>query len=131
MRRGLALAATAAAALGLLAIAWIDPERSRWLPVCLLHAATGLFCAGCGATRALHALLSGNLTGALAFNPLLILSLPVLLPALFVEARRVATGEERRGPLVPAWAGFAVLVVLVVYGVLRNVPGFELLGPPR
>jgi hypothetical protein len=44
------------------------------LPTCLLRAATGVPCPTCGGTRAAAALLSGHLTDAFAFNPLLVLA---------------------------------------------------------
>ncbi|HEX6852744.1 MAG TPA: DUF2752 domain-containing protein [Candidatus Polarisedimenticolaceae bacterium] len=127
MRPGLAVAAT----LALVAIACVDPAQARWFPACPLHAATGLFCPGCGATRALHALAHGDPARALAFNPLLILALPVLVPLAADEAWRVATGRAWLRTRVPTWAGFTILAVLCAYGVLRNVPGFEWLGPIR
>lgn len=40
-------------------------------PVCTFRALTGVGCIGCGATRAALSLLSGDLVGALGFNPLL------------------------------------------------------------
>jgi hypothetical protein len=43
----------------------------------------------------------------------------------------LATGKTWLRLRVPPWAGFSILAVLLVYGVLRNVPGFEVLGPPR
>jgi hypothetical protein len=125
------LVLTGLAAVAILAVGGLDPAASRWLPVCPLHAVTGLYCAGCGATRALHALLHGELSRALAFNPLLVLALPALLPAVASEAWRLATGKTWLRLRVPPWAGFSILAVLLVYGVLRNVPGFEVLGPPR
>ncbi|MDY3918710.1 MAG: DUF2752 domain-containing protein [Candidatus Limivivens sp.] len=40
------------------------------LPPCLFHVITGGYCPGCGGTRAVEALLQGNLTGALKYHPL-------------------------------------------------------------
>ena len=116
-----ALALAAAAAAGAVLLWFVDPHQAgNPLPPCPSRWLTGLFCPGCGSTRALHALLHGDLPGALAMNPLLVLSLPVvavlalewlrLLPAkLAPVALRI--GNAR------AWA-----VVLIAYGVLRNLP---------
>lgn len=119
------------ALLALLVVAGIDPSTTSWLPICPVWATTGLYCAGCGATRAIHALLHGDARAALAFNPLLVLAMPVLLPFVANEIRRVATGRTWFDVRVPRWAGFSILAVLLAFGLMRNVPGFELLGPPR
>ena len=56
----------------------IDPERVSIFPPCPLHRYTGLWCPGCGTTRALHQLLHGNVAAAFWFNPLAISLLPVI-----------------------------------------------------
>ena len=72
-----------AAGLAGAALLWhADPNApGSLLPPCPFATLTGLFCPGCGATRALHALLHLDVAGAFAMNPLLVLCLPLL--ALF------------------------------------------------
>jgi hypothetical protein len=98
----------------------VDPAASRVFPPCPLHVITGLYCPGCGSLRALHQLLHGNIAGALALNPLMVLSLPVLALLVF-----------RRSWSYKAYLPWCVLLILVSYGVLRNVPlwPFVLLRP--
>src|SRR5471030_1813245 len=57
----------------------VDPTRHAVYPQCWLYNATGIYCTGCGATRALHALLHGRLLVALHDNALLMAALPLLL----------------------------------------------------
>ena len=53
------------------------------LPSCPLYALTGLYCPGCGSTRCLYSLVHFDLPGAMAMNPLLVVSiLPMLVLAL-------------------------------------------------
>ncbi|MEO6703475.1 MAG: DUF2752 domain-containing protein [Jatrophihabitantaceae bacterium] len=52
-----------------------NPNTSR-IPLCPLHAMTGLWCPLCGVTRASHALLHGQLGTALQDNLLFVLALP-------------------------------------------------------
>lgn len=73
------LALFAAAAMVVVVLLRVDPNSSNSiLPPCPFLSLTGWLCPGCGSTRALHALLHGDLVGALAMNPLLVLMLPVL-----------------------------------------------------
>ena len=54
---------------------FFNPSTHSFYPVCLFHALTGLNCPGCGATRALYALLHGNMRLALKDNALFVLAL--------------------------------------------------------
>jgi hypothetical protein len=95
---------------------FIDPATSRGYPTCPLHALTGLYCPGCGSLRATHQLLHGNLTAGLRFNPLMVISLPVL--GILVTVRRLAYR-----PLM-AWSA---MTILLAYGILRNIPVWPLI----
>lgn len=115
---GLTLAATAYVAL-------VDPYRPGHYLTCPLLAATGLYCAACGGLRAVHDLARLDVVGAWDMNPLLVVALPLLLLGWarwlvrsWAGARRRSTGSDLRSSLL-AWA---VLAVVVSFGVLRNVP---------
>ncbi|MDT0164380.1 DUF2752 domain-containing protein [Actinotalea sp. AC32] len=116
-----AVAAGAVAALGYLRV--VSPYESGNYPTCPTLALTGLYCPGCGSLRALHELANLDVAGALAMNPLLLVAVPVLVVSWFLWARRTWTGR-RRQRLAPPWALRLLLVVVVLHGVLRNVPAF-------
>ena len=103
-----------------------DPEQSHFFPPCPLHALTGLYCPGCGSTRALHQLLHGHVAAAFDFNPLLVVALPFVLVGVARELWRLARGDAPPNRLPGGWV-WAVLVVVVAFGVLRNLPW----GPVR
>lgn len=102
-------------------LARVDPNAAdSVLPPCPFLALTGWFCPGCGSTRTLHALLHGDIARALAMNPLLVLAMP-LLGWMALNAAGVRVPGRRR--LMPWAANPKIwLVVLLSYGVLRNVP---------
>ena len=112
----LGLAATTA-----LVLSRIDPRQpGQPLPGCPFHFLTGLHCPGCGSTRCLHALLHGDVAAAWAMNPLLVLALPVVAFLAFSAAGWNPPRLQRlRGVL---GAPKLWLVVLVGFGVLRNLP---------
>ena len=67
---GIVLGATAVGAGAM--VFFFNPSTHGFYPVCMFHALTGLNCPGCGTTRALYALLHGNLLLALKDNALFI-----------------------------------------------------------
>ncbi len=75
MKRAAAAAAALAAAACLY---FFDPASSPWYPPCLIRLYTGWNCPGCGATRALHALLHLRVAEAWSLNPLWTSGAPVL-----------------------------------------------------
>lgn len=107
-----ALALLLLAGAGLAVLYFFDPSAAgNFFPKCPSYAFLGLYCPGCGITRALHALLHGQWAQAFAYNPLAILAAPLLLWMAFKPAWIYH-------PLAPKIA----FTVLVGYGVLRNIP---------
>jgi len=109
-------------------IYFFNPSTHGFYPVCLFHKLTGLNCPGCGATRACHALLHGDLTTALRDNALFVL-LPV---AGLLRGGWLAVARWRREPsgaLVPGNWAWVLLFIALVFSVLRNLPVFSFLSP--
>lgn len=106
---------------------FVDPSSVVFLPRCPLYTTTGIYCPGCGATRALHELLRGHWLAALRLNALFILSLPCL--AIFGLVRWAAPDHEKN-TWKPQWT-WVLLGMVVTFGVLRNIPlfPFTLLAP--
>lgn len=107
-----------------------DPNQvGNPLPPCPFNWLTGLYCPGCGATRALHALLHGDLEKAFSMNPVFVLALPVVVLLLLHQMATLP------GSLIKAvhffsdarpWAW-----LLISFAILRNLPWypFSLLAP--
>jgi hypothetical protein len=97
------------------------PGQSSFYPACPIHQWLGVECPGCGATRALAALLHGRLMEALHLNALFVLLLPCAL-ALAVESYRRATRPGSfRWPQPPAPALYATLIAAAIFTVARNL----------
>jgi hypothetical protein len=113
---------------GIGVVAAVDPNQPGHYPTCPFLALTGLYCPGCGALRAVHDLAHGDLAGALARNPLAVAALAVLLVAFGFWTRRAWRGQPRSWD-PPQWLLTASLAVVLVFAVLRNVPGWTWLSP--
>lgn len=124
-----------AAGAGGYVVATFPPAAHDLYPKCQTYALFGLHCPGCGLTRAAHALLTGDVSQAFAYN----LFAPVVLPLAALAAGRALLGWVRGRPPVsigppPRWARHWPWVVgglLAAYAVARNVPAepFTLLTP--
>lgn len=113
---------------GALAATALVTVRSPHAPgsygTCPLVLVTGLWCPLCGGLRTVHELGNGDLGAAWGMNPLVVLAVPLALVAWFVWLRRPVTGRiarlaDRARSARGAWA---VLGVLALFGLLRNVP---------
>lgn len=116
-------------ALGICAVVFFfNPVQNGFYPVCLFHRLTGWNCPGCGLTRALYALLHGDFRVALRDNAFLILTLPLAAARggwMWVKK----TLGRPAGTFLPAKFLWVYLALLVLFGVVRNLPGFEWLSP--
>jgi len=111
------------------------PSDLGFLPRCP-SASLGFACAGCGSTRAVHFLLQGDAGSAWRHNPMLILvGVPFAAVAAIATVRAACTGRWPRSPLPPVAAarlGIALIIILIGWTVVRNLPGaaFNALRPP-
>ncbi len=92
-------------------------------PSCVFHQATGLWCPGCGLTRGAYQLLHGHVGAALSYNIFTPLALAAIV-IVWVGWARVSWGAApiRVSPRAGRWLAITTATLLLVYGVLRNVP---------
>lgn len=116
--------ALAGGAVGVFLLYKFPTSSVDYYPWCPIHTSTGLLCPGCGATRALEALVHGHLAQALALNPLVTLLLPLLLLYCSEAYRRAAFGNagETAWPTLPRALVPMLLGVATLFTVVRNLP---------
>ena len=123
LRLGLSVCAAAAACAGALYLYFMGPKNIP-LP-CVFYSVTGLYCPGCGAGRACYSILHGQFLNAFCYNPLMTILLPLI--GLYIADRMVdwiITGGNQIDRKINVKFITWVLVIVVVYGVLRNIPVF-------
>jgi len=122
-------AVTAAAVAAATVLRQVDPHQPGHYPGCPFLTMTGLYCPGCGSLRALHDLLHGDLAGALARNPAVLLAVPYLVLALGAWLLRSTGRRVPRSTSLPPWTLWLLLGAVLAFGVLRNLPGWTWLSP--
>lgn len=84
---------------------------------CIFHELTNLYCPGCGITRMLFSILRLDFYQAFRYNPLVfILFIGFILCKLFKIN-------------LPKYAVYLLLVIVILFGILRNIDAFGYLKP--
>lgn len=129
-RRSIAapLGVAAAAVGGAVLLHVRDPRASTYLP-CPFHALTGLWCPGCGATRALGDVTRGDVSAAASSNVLAVVLAvgAVAVWALWFRARW--TGASLSLPRINRPTTIALIAALVVFTVVRNTAWGTAIAP--
>ncbi|WP_454162103.1 DUF2752 domain-containing protein [Gordonia iterans] len=113
-----------AGAAGVGAFVWFaDPTTPGGIiPPCPTNALLHINCPGCGASRALYSLMHGDVPAALQYNALVIVAVGLLAAAFVTYALGLWRGRKVRGWQNLRWAPIAVLVLVSVWFVIRNIP---------
>jgi hypothetical protein len=98
------------------------PTQYSFYPRCPIHELLHLQCPGCGATRAVAALLRGHFTEAMHFNALFTLLLPFAAVYGILCYCRLIQRKPLRWTQPPPAVTYAALGVATVFTVLRNLP---------
>jgi hypothetical protein len=106
----------------------VDPNEAGHYPACPLLRATGVYCPGCGGLRSAHALVHGDLSGALGANALAVAGYALFALVWAVWAVRAARGRSFTLNLgrLHLWTLGAVVLAFTV---VRNAPSGGFLHP--
>lgn len=90
------------------------------LPECNFYKWTGLYCPGCGDTRAVIALMNGDILLSLRQNALIVVLL-LILAAMYIELLLKVVFEKRfKSPVFNLKFLCIFLILFAVYSVVRN-----------
>lgn len=106
----------------LLGYYWVNKIYHVGIP-CLIYKVTGYKCPGCGITRALFALIRGDVKQAFSYNKILILILSYVIiyfgykSYLYIIDKK---GNKKIEIILNIWA-WILVIIAVMYGVFRNI----------
>ena len=97
---------------------------------CVYYELSGLYCPGCGMTRAAFSLLKLDFYQAIRYNAFSIVILPLIL--LYIIGGVYAWLFNKPNFIdkkIPGVIWIIFIIALLLYGVLRNIPEFSYLAP--
>jgi hypothetical protein len=97
------------------------PSQYSFYPVCPIRAWLGVWCPGCGATRALEALLDGRWADASRLNLLFTLLWPVFALTLAMELYSAFRWNRWRPVPASPLAARCLLTIALLFGFARNM----------
>ncbi len=105
-----------------------NPYQPGHYPSCPFLLLTGWHCPGCGSLRAVYSLGHAQFGDVFARNPLFPLGLVILAFIWASWLRRKYTGKPRSWAAPPQLI-WLFLGIVLLFWVLRNIPGWEFLAP--
>ncbi len=108
-----------------------DPHVPGSYGFCPFLSVTGYDCPLCGGLRATNALAHADFAAALDHNALFVAAVPLLLAAWVRWLRSAATARPAAWVASVSTTLYLVAAVLLVFWLLRNLPGLEMLRAGR
>jgi hypothetical protein len=96
---------------------------------CIFHRITGFYCPGCGVTRMCINIIKLDFYSAFRSNPAVFVIVPFLAIIFAVRAYsylKYGTAKHEKWMTV---IEITSLTILIIFGVLRNIPAFSFLAP--
>ena len=96
---------------------------------CIFHELTGLYCPGCGMTHFVFDLLGFRFRELPGDNLAFLVLAPFWVVFLTIAAFRIPDGKKWHRTKYVTVLAIVSIVIFLIFGVIRNVPGFEFLRP--
>ena len=107
-------------------------SKEVFISDCSIRRTLGIYCPGCGGTRAAKALLKGNILLSLKYNPIVFLLLVDCLLMILLERRNKCVYDKLRIIKFQIIFNIAFLAFIAIYSLFRNYllleKGIDLLG---
>ncbi len=94
---------------------------------CLFYEITGYYCPGCGITRLLFSLLKLDFYQAFRYNPLIFIL--IIITGIYLLVKFILKKFMNISIEIPNYVYYILLIILIIFGILRNIPMFDFLSP--
>lgn len=93
---------------------------------CPIYYVTHLYCPGCGITRLLFSIIHLDFYQAFRYNPLVFIL--IILGFIYIILKLILK-RFNINLVIPNYIWYIILIIVIVYGILRNIPEFSWLSP--
>lgn len=131
MKKRIAYVAAAAliAVAALLYLYFTEEGSGAGIP-CPIYSLTGLYCPGCGISRALRSILHLDFYRALRYNAAFTISFPFIAAYVFaLILSYIVNGKDKVSKKIPVVILYAAAGIFILFGIMRNIPAFSFLAP--
>lgn len=94
---------------------------------CLFYEITGYYCPGCGITRLLFSLLKLDFYQAFRYNPLIFIL--IIITVIYWLVKFILKKFMNISIEIPNYVYYILLIIVIIFGILRNIPMFDFLSP--
>lgn len=91
------------------------------MPPCALYGMFGIYCPGCGGTRAVDAMLHGHFLRSLWYHPLVLYTIVIFGTFMVTQTMERLKLFRVRGLKFRVWHMVAALVIMIVNCVVKNI----------
>lgn len=106
----------------LLRLAWPSFANIKWITPCMFHTVTGLYCPGCGGTRAAAVLLRGQIAASFFYHPIVPYCAAVYLWFMLSHTAERLTGHRWRiGMRYQNAYLWIALVIVILNTAVKNI----------
>ncbi|MGN1147526.1 MAG: DUF2752 domain-containing protein [Lachnospiraceae bacterium] len=103
---------------------YISKMDSGIYPPCVLYSLLGIYCPGCGGTRAMRELLHGHIIQSLYYHPLVVYSVTIYLVFMISQTISLLSRGRIKGVRFHYWFLYGAVVVITLNFILKNLLKF-------
>lgn len=125
LEQGLYLAGLIAFCLGMPFLFWYIPQVDAGvLPPCMLNRYFGIYCPGCGGSRAVMALIQGKFLDSLYYHPLVLYGAVLYLAFMLSQTVALLSRGRLKGLRFHQWFLFGAVFLIVLNCLIKNILKF-------
>jgi len=107
--------------IGIIRFVHVDAFKIFYFP-CAFHKHTGLYCPGCGSSRAMSAMLHLDLLKAISHNIMVVIFLPVIIYWGIAESLEIYWNKKLPRPRLSKKFILGIFWAFLAFWILRNIP---------
>ena len=104
-----------------IALLYVSVMDKGIFPPCMLYSALGLFCPGCGGSRAVKSLFQGDIIKSFIYHPLVPYTVIIYTIFMLSQTIRIISHGKCKGIKFHYWFLYVAVTIVVVNWILKNV----------